>query len=350
VSINRTTASVRPLAFSRRSVLAAGAAGAFLAAAATEHAQAEVIERGVKPAALKTGDRVRVVAPAGKPSPALIDRGIEILRSWGLVVETAPHLYDQHGYLAGTDQHRLADLNAALADPTIRGVFAARGGYGVQRIVDGLDLAAVRRDPKVVVGFSDITSLQNRLWRAARLVTIHGPMVNWTDSRTGPESAEALRTALMSTEPITITRDPAEPSAGVSVPGTARGPLLGGNLTLLDRSVGTADLPDLRGAILFFEEVDEAPYRLDGMLTHLRRAGALRGIAGVAIGQVLGSDPAPGGWTAAETLTDRLGDLGVPVVGGLRLGHGTGQLTIPLGARAVIDVAAGTLTVEPGVR
>ncbi len=304
----------------------------------------------VRPKALKPGDVVRVVAPAGKPTPALIARGVEILESWGLVVQVAPHVFDEHGYLAGTDENRLADLNAALTDPTVRGVFAARGGYGVQRIIDDLDIHAVRRDPKVVVGFSDITSLQTHLWRAARLVTIHGPMVNWNDSRTGPDSAEALRAAVMSTEPITITRDPAEPSAEVRIDGVARGTLLGGNLTLLDRAVGTQDLPNLTGAILFFEEIDEAPYRLDGMLTHLLRAGALRGVAGVAIGQITGSNPAPGGWTAAEALTDRLSRLGVPVVGGLRLGHGTGQLTIPLGANATIDAAAGTLTVQAGVR
>lgn len=304
----------------------------------------------VKPKALKPGDVVRVVAPAGKPMPALIARGVEILESWGLVVQVAPHVFDEHGYLAGTDENRLADLNGALADRMVRGVFAARGGYGVQRIVDDVDIRAVRRDPKVVVGYSDITSLQARLWRAARLVTIHAPMVNWSDRRTGPDSAEALRAAVMDTEPITVTRDPAEPSAAVRIDGVARGRLLGGSLTVLDRAVGTADLPNLAGAILFFEEINEPPYRLDGMLTHLQRSGALRGVAGVAIGQILNSTAAPGGWTAAEALTDRLKGLGVPVVGGLRLGHGNGQLTIPLGARATIDAAAGTLNVKAGVR
>lgn len=335
--------------FSRRGLLGAAVAGGAVLSG-TLPAAAETAGHVLKPAALKAGDVVRVVAPAGKPNPTLIARGVEILTSWGLTVEIAPHVYDVHGYLAGTDENRLADLNAALADRTVRGVFAARGGYGMQRIVDDVDVRAVRRDPKVVVGFSDITSLQTHLWRAARLATIHGPMVNWSDSRTGPDSAEALRKAVMTTEPVTITRDPAEPSAAVRVDGVARGTLLGGNLTLLDRAVGTADLPNLAGAILFFEEVDEAPYRLDGMITHLRRAGALRGIAGVAIGQILGSTPAPGGWTAAEALTDRLGDLGVPVVGGLRLGHGNGQLTIPLGAKGTIDAAAGTLVVDAGVR
>ncbi len=336
---------------SRRGVLGAGMvlAGSAAAGIALPATRAEAAV-GRKPKALRPGDLVRVVAPAGKPTSALIARGVEILQSWGLVVEIAPHVFDQYGYLAGRDADRLADLNAALADPKVRGVFAARGGYGIQRIVDGVNVAAVRRDPKVVVGFSDITSLQGRLWQSAHLVTIHGPMVNWVDSRTGPESAEALRKAVMTADPVVITRDPTETTAPIVVPGVARGTLLGGNLTLLDRAVGTPDFPRLAGAILFFEEVDEAPYRLDGMLTHLGRTGSLRGVAGIAVGQVLNSTPAPGAWDAVGVINDRLGDLGVPVLGGLRLGHGTGQLTIPLGTSATIDTAAGTLTVDAGVR
>jgi muramoyltetrapeptide carboxypeptidase len=348
----RSDLHVHGAALSRRGVLAAGAVfagGAALAMAAPAgRAEAAALPTR-KPKALKPGDVVRVVAPAGKPTPALLARGIEILQSWGLVVQTAPHVFDDYGYLAGKDADRLADLNAALADPAVRGVFAARGGYGVQRIVDGVNIAAVKRDPKVVVGFSDLTSLQGRLWQAARLATIHGPMVNWSDSRTGPESAEALRKAVMTTDPVVVNRDPAEVTAPLLVPGKATGVLLGGNLTLLDAAVGTPDFPALTGAILFFEETDEAPYRLDRMLTHLGRTGSLRGVAGIAVGQVINSVPAPGAWDAVGVLRDRIGDLGVPVLGGLRLGHGNGQLTIPLGVPATIDADAGTLTIDPGV-
>jgi muramoyltetrapeptide carboxypeptidase len=337
---------------SRRGVLAAGAVlagGAALAMTApADRAEATALPTR-KPKALKAGDVVRVVAPAGKPTPALLARGIEILQSWGLVVQTAPHVFDDYGYLAGKDADRLADLNAALADPAVRGVFAARGGYGVQRIVDGVNIAAVRRDPKVVVGFSDLTSLQGRLWQAARLATIHGPMVNWSDSRTGPESAEALRKAVMTTDPVVINREPTESTAPLLVPGKATGLLLGGNLTLLDAAIGTPDFPALSGAILFFEETDEAPYRLDRMLTHLGRTGSLRRVAGIAVGQVINSVPAPGAWDAVGAIKDRIGDLGVPVLGGLRLGHGNGQLTIPLGVPATIDTEAGTLTIDPAV-
>jgi muramoyltetrapeptide carboxypeptidase len=339
-----TTKSAR---LSRRAVLGAAVAGGGTVLAGGSPAPAAP-RRAVKAPMLRPGDRVRVVAPAYPPDTRLA-RGIEILESFGLVVEVAPHVNDHYGYLAGTDEARLADLNAAFADPGIRGVFAARGGYGTQRIVDRLDLAAVRRDPRVFVGFSDLTSLIGRLWRGARLVSFYGPMVNWTDSRTGPVEIESLRAAIMTTEPVLLTRDPAEPSAAVQVPGTATGPLLGGNLTMLQTGYGTRDFPDLTGAILLFEDVDEAAYSYDRMLTQLRRVGALDRIAGIAIGQFTNA-AANAGWSAAMAVQDRVGDLGVPVLGGLRIGHGNGQLTVPLGARATIDTAAGTLRVEAGVR
>jgi muramoyltetrapeptide carboxypeptidase len=302
-----------------------------------------------RPRALRPGDRVRVVAPGGTPDPTLMDRGLQILRGWGLEVEVASHVYDRWGYLAGSDADRLADLNAALRDPGVRGVFAARGGYGCQRIVDRMDVAAARRDPKVVVGFSDITSLHGRLWREARLATFYGPMVNWTDSRTGAASEASLRAAVMSTDRVVLTRDPAETSAAVHVPGRARGRLLGGTLSMLAASVGAGDAPDLAGAILLIEDIDEAPYSYDRMLTHLRRVGALARINGVAVGQLV-TDGEPVEPDVPTVVQERLRGLGVPVLGGLRIGHGNGQLTVPLGVPAVIDTAAGTLTVEPGVR
>lgn len=338
--------NVGRVTISRRTLI--GMATAATAAVFPTSAQAGA-RKVVRPRALRPGDRVRVIAPAGVPDTRLA-RGIQILQSFGLVVEEGKHLYDRYGYLAGTDEDRLADLNAAFRDPGVRGIFAARGGYGTQRIIDRLDLGAVRRDPRVVVGFSDLTVLSGRLWTAARQVSFYGPMVNWTDSRTGPAEIESLRRAVMTTDPIVLTSDPAEPSAAVSVPGVASGTLLGGNLTMIQSSLGTDDLPVLLDAILLFEDTDEGPYSYDRMLTHLGRAGALDRIAGVAIGQFTNAPVTAGQWAAAEAVQDRLGSLGVPVLGGLRIGHGNGQLTVPLGTRATIDTATGTLTVAPGVR
>jgi muramoyltetrapeptide carboxypeptidase len=335
---------------SRRGILRSGAAvAAVMAGAEWLPAPAQAAAAVRRPPALRPGDRVRVVAPGSTPDPTLMDRGLEILRGWGLEVEVAPHVYDRWGYLAGSDANRLADLNAALRDPGVRGVFAARGGYGCQRIVDRVDVAAARRDPKVVVGFSDMTSLHGRLWREAQLATFYGPMVNWSESRTGPESEASLRAAVMGTDRVVLTRDPAETSAAIHVPGRASGRLLGGTLTMLETSVGAGDLPGFAGAILLIEDVDEAPYGYDRMLTHLRRVGALAKIKGVAVGQLVNTGE-PGERDVPAVVQERLGDLGVPVLGGLRIGHGKGQLTVPLGVPAVIDTAAGTLTVQPGVR
>lgn len=342
--------------FRAGAVAAGGAVAGSVLGAAPGHAAAGLRAhrgRAVRPPALKPGDRVRIIAPA-YPGDSRLDRGTEILESFGLVVEMGDHVYDTHGYLAGTDADRLADLNDAFRDPGVRCVFGARGGYGTQRIVDGLDVEAVRRDPKIFIGFSDLTVLHGRLWRSARLISFYGPLATWTDSRTGPSSIESMRAALMTTDPIVLTRDPSEPSSAVNIKGNATGiasgPLLGGNLTMLDESVSTGDLPDFDGAIFLFEDTGEAPYSYDRMLTHLRRIGALKRIAGVAIGQFNAAGVPAGQETAAQAVTDRLADLGVPVLGGLLVGHGNGQLTVPLGARATIDTTAGTMTVEPGVR
>lgn len=303
----------------------------------------------VRPAALLPGDAVMLVSPSGPTRPERVARGIEILTGWGLRPVLGSNAYARKGYLAGADGLRAADLNTAFADPQIRGVLCTRGGYGVQRVVDVVDMAAVRRDPKVVAGFSDITALQFALWRGARLATVHGPGAAWLDQRTSTRSAESLHAALMTTEPVTVHRAADEETAPVVVPGVATGPLLGGNLSLIAASVGTPDMPDLTGAILLIEDVEEPPYKIDRMLTHLRRAGVLGAIAGVAVGQFTRCTD---GWpmTVVDVLRDRLGELGVPVLGGLPVGHGQGQLTVPLGTPAVLDTDTATLTVAPAVR
>ncbi|MBM7084291.1 S66 peptidase family protein [Micromonospora sp. WMMD734] len=303
----------------------------------------------LRPPVLREGDTVLLVSPSGPTRPERVARGIELLTGWGLCPQVAPNAYARRGYLAGDDALRAADLNAAFADPQVRGVICTRGGYGAQRVVDLIDMAAVRRDPKVVAGFSDITALQFALWRGARLAGVHGPGAAWVDERTPLRSAESLHAALMTTAPVTVAAVPTEETYPVRVPGRAVGRLLGGNLCLITATLGTPDMPDLTGAVLLVEEVQEPPYKVDRMLTHLRRAGVLDGLAGVAVGQF--TDCADG-WdtTVVDVLTDRLGDLGVPVLGGLPIGHGPGQLTVPVGTTATLDATAGTLTTTPAVR
>ena len=304
--------------------------------------------QGIKAPALRPGDAVMLVSPSGPTRPERVARGLELLDGWGLRAVLAPNAYARAGYFAGDDATRAADLDTAFADPSIRGVLCTRGGYGAQRVVDAIDMAAVRRDPKVVAGFSDITALQLALWRGARLAAVHGPGLAWQDDRLPAASAESLRSALMSTDPVTIEAVETEETAGVRVPGTATGPLIGGNLCLVASSVGTADMPDLTGAILLLEEIDEPLYKIDRMLTHLRRAGALDGIAGVALGQF--TDCLDDWHVGLDTmLLDRLGDLGVPVLGGLPIGHGPGQRSVPVGTLTTLDATAGTLSAEAAV-
>ena len=297
---------------------------------------------------LRKGDQVMLVSPSGPTRPERVARGVELLTGWGLRVLTAPHVYARAGYLAGTDAQRLADLNLALSDPTVRAVLCTRGGYGVQRIVDGLDLAAVLADPKVLVGFSDITALQLALWRGARLVTVHGPGAAWLDERTGPRAAESLRRAVMTGGPVTIAAREDEQTSGIRKGRAVQGTLLGGNLCLLTSSIGTPDFPDLRGAILLVEEVGEPPYKVDRMLVHLRRAGVLDGLAGVAVGQF---SECADGWSTSivDVLGEHLASWKVPVLGGLPIGHGRDQLTVPLGVPAILDPQAGTLTTDAAV-
>jgi muramoyltetrapeptide carboxypeptidase len=303
----------------------------------------------VRPPALRPGDQVMLVSPSGPTRPERVARGVELLTGWGLRPVLGRNAYARQGYLAGSDALRAADVNAAFADPEVRGILCTRGGYGAQRMVDAIDMAAVRADPKVVAGFSDITALQFALWRGARLATVHGPGAAWLDQRTPPQSAESLRLALMTTEPVTVTRLATEETAPVLVPGTATGPLIGGNLSLIVSSLGTPDMPDLTGAILLVEDIEEPPYKVDRMLTHLRRAGVLAGLAGVAVGQFTNCAD---NWavSVADVIAERLGDLGVPVLGGLPIGHGLGQLTIGVGTPAALDATTGTLTVSPAVR
>jgi muramoyltetrapeptide carboxypeptidase len=303
--------------------------------------------------ALRPGDAVMLVSPAGPLRPDRVARGIELFTGWGLRVLAAPHAYDRTGYLAGPDRDRLADLNLALRDPQVRAVVCTRGGYGSQRIVDGIDLAAVRADPKLVVGFSDITAVQLALWRGARLATVHGPGAAWLDQRTGPGAAEGLRRVLTTTEPVLVHARDGEETSPVRLPGRSTGPvagtLLGGNLSLLTASIGTPDAPDLTGAILLLEEVAEAPYKVDRMLTHLHRSGALAGVAGIAVGQFTDcADDWP--VSIVDVLVERLAPVGVPVLGGLPFGHGQDQISVPVGVPARLDLTAGTLLVDPAVR
>ena len=297
------------------------------------------------------GDRVRLVSPSSRPTKSWLAESVEVLESWGLVVEVGAHALDEWGYMAGRDEDRLADLNDAFADPGVRAIIATRGGAGAYRIADRIDFDAVRADPKPVVGFSDITNIHLALWANTGLATVHGSLA-------GPTARSGVRQLLTSPEPSTILRDPNAVSAGVEVPGRATGPLVGGNLRELVGWIG-AGLPHLAGTIVLLEDLRHVGIgQIDRHLTHMIRAGALDGVAAIALGSFEGfRGYTDRGWSVTDVLRDRLGGLGVPVLGGLDLGHhvvgpdGTpDQCAATLGASADLDTHRGTLTVGPCVR
>jgi muramoyltetrapeptide carboxypeptidase len=297
---------------------------------------------------LREGDLVALVAPSGWVPPARAQAAVGVLTGWGLRTRMGKHALGRHTYLSGTDEERLADFNDALRDPDVRAVLCLRGGYGAQRIADQIDLDAARADPKLVAGFSDVTALHLALWAGAALPTLHSPTATQFDRGAASLTATSARHALMSGEPVTVTAQDDEGTHDLRVPGRAEGLLLGGNLTLLATSVGTRFRPDLSGAILLLEDVHEEPYEIDRYLVQLTRSGWLDGVAGVAVGQFTdcGTRDAyqP---TVVEVLSDRLTPLGVPVLGGLPIGHGDQQVAVGLGVPAVLDATAGTLVVEP---
>jgi len=296
----------------------------------------------IRPRRLVPGDRVVVVSPSGPSPQDRIAAGVAILRGWGLEVELAASAgarSDRFPYLADSDEARARDLQEAWCDPSVAAVLCARGGYGVQRILEHLDWEAMRAaGPKVLAGYSDITALHSAVATHLGLATLHAPMIA-TEVFVGDESsAEHLRLTLL--EPgatQTLNSDPARSL----VPGRARGVTIGGCLSLLAAEVGTpTGHPSAAGGILLLEDVDEKAYRIDGYLTHLLRSGWLDGVAGVAVGSWQGCEP------VEDLVRDRLGGLGVPILWDLGFGHCPSTLTVPLGVTATLDADAGTLVLD----
>lgn len=313
-----------------------------------------------RPPALRPGARIALIAPAG---PCLerddLTRGEELCRVLGFEPRLGPSAGARYGYLAGTDDERVKDLNAALADPKIDAVWCLRGGFGMTRILDRVDFGALARHPKVIIGYSDITALLNGALRIANLVTFHGPMsraplgpfARWHFDRvlTVPGPAGQLGRLPAPADELV----PKENRIATLQPGVAEGPLVGGNLSLLQCLIGTKYFPDLDGAILFLEDVGEDLYRVDRMLAHLRAVGAFSKVVGVLVGRFteMRREASDGALGYDEVLMTYLGPLKVPVAYGFPVGHIDEQWTLPLGVRARLDASRGELELlEPAVR
>jgi muramoyltetrapeptide carboxypeptidase len=300
------------------------------------------------PPRLVPGDRVAVVAPAGPVPPEAFAAGIARLRQ-RYRVDYDEAVLSRTGFLAGSDDRRAAELLRWLGEPDVKALFCARGGYGVLRILPALDRAAraLLQRPLPLVGFSDATALL--AWAVgAGVRAVHGPVISQLE-RLGDGDLAALWALLEDPSPAPPWTGLVPLSRGAG-DGRAEGPLLGGNLEVLSRLVGTRWQPDWRGAVVLLEEVGERPYRIDRTLTQLELAGRFAGAVGLVIGDLVRCEEPPGAWpgqpspTALEVVAERLSGLGVPVLAGAPLGHADRNRPLAIGARVAIDGQAGTLT------
>ncbi|MGW0883935.1 S66 peptidase family protein [Streptomyces sp. NPDC002671] len=302
-----------------------------------------------RPARLAPGARVAVVATSGTVPEERLQAGLDVLRGWDLDPVVAPHVLDRHGdfpYLAGTDADRAADFQQAWCDRAVDAVLCARGGYGVQRMIDLLDWEAMRAaGPKVFVGFSDLTVLHEAFATRLGLATLYGPMAAGIDFIKNERAQGHLKATLFAPETVRTIAS----GGSALVPGRARGVTVGGDLCLLAAERGVPGArPSARGGLLCLEDVGEVTYRLDRYLTQLLRSGWLEGVHGVLLGSWAECGPYE---QVRPMLVDRLGTLGVPVVEEFGFGHCEGALTIPFGVMAELDADAGTLILdEPALR
>ena len=315
------------------------------------------IKKLIKPKRLKTGDTVAIIAPASGVSAEDFDKALQNLADLGLRTKIGKHARAQNGFLAGTDRQRLEDLHWAFADKEIDAVWCVRGGYGVSRLLPAVNFNLIKRNPKIFIGYSDITALHISIYQNCGLATFHGPVAASTFS---DYAKNQVKNVLMNPSapykielsPANIAKESSLFKTEVVTRGKARGKLIGGNLSLLTALAGTPfGLRNTRGKILFIEDVNEQPYRIDRMLTQLRQTIDLKQLGGIALGVFADCEAKDSGsQTLLEVVKDRLGDLRIPVIYGLSFGHIRDQFTLPIGIEAELDTETATMTfLESGV-
>lgn len=309
--------------------------------------------KSIIPAVLKAGDTIGLVCPA---HPLLSQTDLEIaretLQALGFKVKVGKHIGDRYGYLAGSDKDRANDLHEMFKDKSVNGILAIHGGWGCARVLPHLDFELIKNNPKVLIGYSDITALLNAIYAKIGLVTFHGPVAS---STWNAFTVEHFRQLLINAESPTL-QNPSKIGDNLVqtqdriqtlTPGKAKGVLVGGNLTVLSAMIGSPFLPDFKGKILFLEDVGEAVYRIDRMLTHLKIAGILDQISGFVWGKCTKCEPSEsyGSLTFDQIFEDHIKPLEIPAFAGSMIGHITDKFTIPVGAEAEIDATLGTIRI-----
>jgi len=290
----------------------------------------------IKGSRLQPNQTVGVIAPASPVSKSKIVEGLQLVESFPLKVRLGSHLFDRLSYLAGSDHDRVSDLHQMFSDPEIKAIFSTRGGYGSARLLDKIDFDLIRENPKVLIGFSDLTALLISLYKETGLVTIHGPTLS--DLPRGKNWQHLSRLITTSHKPLISLLH------GRAVnKGKAKGILLGGNLSTICALLDTPFLPSFENVILFLEEKGESPYRVDRMLTHLLLSGRLAQVSALVIGKMKDCGEQE---LLYSLLQERLGTLSVPVVTGLPVGHGDENISVPLGLPALLDTDRMVLEIE----
>ncbi|ABR46703.1 peptidase U61, LD-carboxypeptidase A [Alkaliphilus metalliredigens QYMF] len=303
----------------------------------------------LKPKALKKGDTIGVIAPSSPALPEKVTGANKKLEEMGFKVKMASSCYETHGYLAGQDKLRADDLNDMFKDKEIDGIICLRGGYGAPKIVDKIDYEAIKANPKVFVGYSDITSLHIAMNQISGLVTFHGPMAA-TDIAGGLDdfSEKEFIRAITNPEPMGMIQNPNGIKVQTLVGGEAKGTIIGGNLALLTATMGTPYEVDTKGKLLLIEEIGEEPYRVDRMLTQLALGGKFKDAAGIILGDWNDCDPQKhkSSLSLMEVFKEIIVPFGKPTIYDLKAGHCRPKVTVPFGVNAHLNADTGELVME----
>jgi len=335
----------------RRDLLKGLAAIPFVSGVANARTPAPPFAKLIKPRRLKAGDTVALISPASGLSQDQINKAVDNMTSLGLKSEIGKYAAATNGFLAGTDAQRVEDIHWAFSDKSIDAVWCLRGGYGLSRILPQINYSLIKANPKALIGYSDITALHLAVHQRTGLVTFHGPVA--TSTLSDYTKTHAVKTLFDGAVPdkIEISADNAANASllyktQVITPGKARGALIGGNLSLITALAGTPyALQNVKGKILFTEDVGEKPYRIDRMFVQLKQSVDLRSLAGLALGIFSDCEAPEGSQTVLDLVKDQFGSLGIPVIYGLSFGHIRDQFTLPLGIQAEMDTASATVTI-----